>query len=151
LKDGTWNSTCPNRSRRVECHVHDKCDNSRLGQKKFMKLGKDLELRQCWGIDVHTRLNIYTILGHDNEQEEKNHFIDSLIKVSNECGFEGWNIQNSCRRMKEIIENPEMVKLMKVKKEYWVFCDILEKFLQFQGVREGFRCFSKGIGVICRK
>ena len=116
-----------------------------------MELGADLELKICWGIDVYTRTNIFSVLGSYHAINENNDFIDLLIKVSNFCNFEGWNLRSTCCKMREMIMDEEQRVKMGLKKEHWVYCRILEDVLLLRCGRQGFRFFSKGVGVICRR
>lgn len=151
LRDCTWDSDCPNRKSKVECTPHDACQNTRLTKKKFLELGKDLELKICWGVDVYTRCNIFMALGSYQFVTENHDFIDQLIKVSNFSNFEGWNLRFTCRKMREFIKQESERTKLGLKKEYWVYCRILEDFLLYRSSREGFRFFSKGLGVICKR
>lgn len=158
LKESTWISTCPNRKNRIECTDHDNCDNTRLSKKKHFELDKDLEITLCWGIDVYTRINLFSILGHYEEVEEKNkyineknEFIDAIIKVSNFCSFEGWNLRATCQKMREMISDKTMKTKLGLKDSFWIFCRIIEDLLLYKASRSGFRFFSKGVGVICKR
>ena len=149
LKTLTWTSECPNRSKRLECKPHDTCDNTRLTLKKQLQLGSDLDIKLCWGIDVYTRYNIYSILGLKDSLEEKNEFIDALLKVSNFTNFEGWNLRRSCQLMREMLKDPEMKKKLGLKPVFGAYSKIVEDLLLYKQGREGFRLFSKGVGVVC--
>lgn len=151
LRSQSWLSSCPNRSKCVECDPHENCDNSRLSQKQQLNLGSDLEVKLCWGFDVYTRYNVYSILGLKENIEEKNAFIDSLLKVSNFVGFEGWNLRQSCQKMREMLKDPEMRSKLGLIPQYWTYCKMVEDLLLYKQGREGFRMFSKGVGVVCTK
>lgn len=149
LRTLSWMSDCPNRSKRLECKPHHKCDNTRLTFKKHLQLGPDLDIKTCWGIDVYTRYNIYSILGVRDSIDEKNAFIDALMKVSNFTNFEGWNLRQSCQLMREMLKNPELRKKLGLQPEFWAYSRMVEDLLLYKQGREGFRLFSKGVGVVC--
>lgn len=151
LRSQTWLSGCPNRSKCVECVPHEGCDNSRLSQKKQLSLEADLEVKLCWGFDVYTRYNVYSILGLKENIDEKIVFIECLLKVSNFVGFEGWNLRKSCEKMREMLKDKEMRTKLGLIPEYWTYCKMVEDLLLYKQGREGFRMFSKGVGVVCTR
>ena len=111
----------------------------------------NLDIKTCWGIDVYTRYNIYSILGVRDTIDEKNAFIDALMKVSNFTNFEGWNLRQSCQLMREMLQNPDLRKKLGLKPEFWAYSKMVEDLLLYKQGREGFRLFSKGVGIICIK
>jgi hypothetical protein len=157
LKDSTWNSTCPNRKRRVECAPHHTCDNTRLTTQKTLSLDKDLMLTLSWGVDLFTRSCIFSLLGHNYIEytDSKNNFIDLLIKVSNLMNFEGWNIRGTCQKLRELIKDPKSRQKYGIAddsiQQFWIYCRIIEDIALYKCARQGVRFFSKGIGVICMR
>jgi hypothetical protein len=149
LKTLSWTSNCPNRSKRLECKPHDTCDNTRLTTKKNLHVGSDLDIKMCWGIDVYTRYNIYSILGVKDSIDEKNAFIDTLLKVSNFTSFEGWNLRRSCQLLREMILDPDKREKLGLLPEFWLYSKMVEDLLLYKQGREGFRLYSKGLGVVC--
>ncbi|MCQ2818069.1 MAG: SET domain-containing protein-lysine N-methyltransferase, partial [archaeon] len=110
LSTTQWNSECPARKHRIECTENCKCDlntckNCPIRKKEYKELGKDVEERYSWGIDLFTYRNILTLCPNNFEDENfdgnntslKDFVEKSLVIALSKCGTSGGDISEGCK------------------------------------------------------
>lgn len=148
----TWVSTCPNRAQKIECDENSHegvCKNMAIRLKNRKLLGKDVEERLSWGIDIYTRKNIFMVLPECKEEiETKYDFIQNkLIRAINFQHENGWDMRHACEFIIERTGKGCQEGMFDLKdREY---AKILLKALNMNQEKEAFRVHSKGQGLIC--
>ncbi|KRX01790.1 hypothetical protein PPERSA_00163 [Pseudocohnilembus persalinus] len=121
LESLKYDSSCFNRKNRIECSFCVKkwgCKNSGSSGKKEKILNENLKESLCWGMDLYTRKNIYYVLPEEEEDFEKNQFIEqTVINAANLVGEEGWSIE----KVLEFIlrQAPSSKRQRKMEKVFW--------------------------------
>lgn len=87
LENSTWKSSCPNRSKKMECGYQSHkgfCENMTISLLKGKKLGEDVSEQICWGIDCFCKQLIVKLLANKFPDQEKHDFLQfDLIKALN--------------------------------------------------------------------
>lgn len=102
----SWTSTCVNKEKRIECDTQcgPDCNNSFLRKEEYQRLGQEVSLRQCWGIDFYSRKNLFHLLPKELSHRQRALIIDNIVRELNFQGHNGWNIIKSARKTQRDIQ-----------------------------------------------
>ena len=91
-----WISKCEDKKGKIECDdscgCGPNCHNSFLRRGEMQILGKDVSLRQCWGVDFYSRKNLFHLLPRHLTVPQKGLIIDNALRELNFQGANGWNV-----------------------------------------------------------
>lgn len=104
-----WISECKDKREKIECDEScgcgPNCNNSFLRRGEMQILGKDVSLRQCWGVDFYSRKNLFHLLPRLLQVHQKGLIIDNALRELNFQGNNGWNVIAALRKTYKAISH----------------------------------------------